>query len=70
MLTASGGTEEHAHSLKATAIDIIWHYEQVGHASGCARDAVIKLLCIRETLNVKADGRVDRALEVGIHSIT
>jgi nuclear pore complex protein Nup93 len=67
-LAAPGGGGERARSLEAAAIDIIRHYERVGRAPGRARDAVVKLLRIREALDAKADGRVDRALEVGVHS--
>lgn len=67
-LAAPGGGGERARSLEAAATDIIRHYERVGRASGRARDAVVKLLRIREALDAKADGRVDRALEVSVHS--
>jgi nuclear pore complex protein Nup93 len=63
-LAAPGGGGERARSLEAAAIDIIRHYERVGRAPGRARDAVVKLLRVREALDAKADGRVDRALEV------
>jgi hypothetical protein len=42
----------------------------VGRAPGRARDAVVKLLRVREALDAKADGRVDKALEVGAHFVT
>jgi nuclear pore complex protein Nup93 len=67
-LAAPGGGGERARSVEAAAVDIIRHYERVGRAPGRARDAVVKLLRIREALDAKADGRVDRALEVGVHS--
>lgn len=67
-LATPGGGGERARSLEAAAIDIVRHYERVGRAPGRARDAVVKLLRIREALDAKADGRVDRALEVGVHS--
>lgn len=65
-LAAPGGGGERARSLEAAAIDIIRHYERVGRAPGRARDAVMKLMRIREALDAKADGKVDRALEVGV----
>jgi hypothetical protein len=65
-LAAPGGGER-ARSLEATAIDIIRHYERMGRAPGRARDAVVKLLRVREALDSKAEGRVDRALEVSSH---
>ncbi|KAF8497062.1 nucleoporin-interacting protein NIC96 [Russula emetica] len=63
-LAAPGGGGERARSVEAAAVDIIRHYERVGRAPGRARDAVVKLLRIREALDAKADGRVDRALEI------
>src|SRR5882757_1410246 len=69
-LAAPGGGGERARSLEAAAIDIIRHYERVGRAPGRARDAVVKLLRVREALEAKADERVDRALEVGAHFVT
>ncbi|KAI0289329.1 nucleoporin interacting component Nup93/Nic96, partial [Multifurca ochricompacta] len=36
----------------------------MGRAAGRGRDAVVKLLRVREALDAKADGRLDRALEV------
>jgi nuclear pore complex protein Nup93 len=67
-LAAPGGGGERARSLEEAAMDIIRHYERVGRAPGRARDAVVKLLRIREALDAKSEGRVDRALEVGVHS--
>jgi len=65
-LAAPGGGGECARSLEAAAIEIIRHYERVGCAPGRARDAVVKLLRVREALDAKAEGRADRALEVGV----
>jgi nuclear pore complex protein Nup93 len=63
-LGTPGGGGERARSLEAAASDIIRHYERMGRAPGRARDAVMKLLRVREALDAKADGRLDRALEV------
>ncbi|KAH9953533.1 nucleoporin-interacting protein NIC96 [Russula dissimulans] len=63
-LAAPGGGGERARSLEAAAIDIVRHYERMGRAPGRARDAVVKLLRVREALDAKAEGRVDRALEI------
>jgi nuclear pore complex protein Nup93 len=63
-LAAPGGGGERARSLEAAAMDIIRHYERMGRAPGRARDAVVKLLRVREALDAKAEGRLDRALEV------
>lgn len=68
-LAAPGGGGERARSLEAAAIDIIRHYERMGRAPGRARDAVVKLLRVREALDAKADGRADRALEVCPHFV-
>jgi len=69
-LAAPGGGGERARSLEAAAFDIIRHYERMGHAPGRVRDAVVKLLRVREALDAKAEGRVDRALEVSSHNMT
>ncbi|KAI0266882.1 nucleoporin-interacting protein NIC96 [Gloeopeniophorella convolvens] len=63
-LAAPGGGGERARSLEEAASDIIRHYERMGRAPGRARDAVVKLLRVREALNAKAEGRLDRALEI------
>ncbi|KAI9513141.1 nucleoporin-interacting protein NIC96 [Russula earlei] len=63
-LAAPGGGGERARSLETAAIDIIRHFEHMGRIPGRARDAVVKLLRVREALDAKAEGRVDRALEI------
>ncbi|KAN0129758.1 nucleoporin-interacting protein NIC96 [Lactarius tabidus] len=63
-LAAPGSGGERARSLEAAASDIIRHYERTGRAPGRARDAVVKLLRVREALDAKAEGRLDRALEI------
>jgi nuclear pore complex protein Nup93 len=63
-LAAPGGGGERARSLETAASDIIRHYERMGRAPGRARDAVMKLLRVREALDAKAEGRLDRAFEV------
>ena len=69
-LAAPGSGGERARSLETAANDIIRHYERTGRAPGRARDAVVKLLRVREALDAKAEGRLDRALEVCGHSVT
>lgn len=69
-LAAPGGGGERARSLETAALDIIRHYERTGRAPGRARDAVVKLLRVREALDAKAEGRVDRALEVSFVSMS
>ena len=69
-LATPGSGGERARSLEAAANDIIRHYERTGRAPGRARDAVVKLLRVREALDAKAEGRLDRALEVSGLSVT
>lgn len=69
-LAAPGGGGERARSLEGAANDIIRHYERMGRAPGRARDAVVKLLRVREALDAKAEGRLDRTLEVRSYSVT
>jgi len=63
-LATPGGGGERARSLEVATSDIIRHYERMGRAPGRARDAVMKLLRVREALDAKAEGRLDRALEI------
>lgn len=50
--------------IERTAADILRHYERTNRAVGKDRDAVIRLLRIREALDAKSAGRVDVTLEV------
>lgn len=50
--------------IERTAADILRHYERTNRAVGKDRDAVVRLLRIREALDAKAAGRVDVTLEV------
>ena len=55
---------EKGKAVEHTAAEIVRHYERTNRAVGRARDAVVRLLRIREAMSVKADGRVDVALDV------
>lgn len=50
--------------IERTATDILRHYERMNRAVGKDKDAVVRLLRIREALGAKSAGRVDLALEV------
>jgi hypothetical protein len=50
--------------MEQTATEILRHYERTNRAVGRDRDAVIRLLRIREAMDAKAAGRPEVALEV------
>jgi nuclear pore complex protein Nup93 len=50
--------------IERTAADILRHYERTNRAVGKDRDAVIRLLRIREALDAKSAGRTDVTLEI------
>lgn len=56
--------DEKARSIERTASEILRHYERTNRAVGKNRDAVVKLLRIREAMEAKANGRPEIALEV------
>ncbi|KAI0028083.1 nucleoporin-interacting protein NIC96 [Vararia minispora EC-137] len=59
---AGGGQE--GRDLEQTAREIIRHYERMNRAVGCERDAVVKLLKIREAMEARAQSRHDRVLDI------
>ncbi|KAF9007943.1 nucleoporin-interacting protein NIC96 [Cyathus striatus] len=61
---AQPSTDEKARAVEKTAADILRHYERTNRAVGKDRDAVIKLLRIREAINAKNAGKPEAALEV------
>lgn len=69
LATALGGTvskpapDEKARAIERTAADIVRHYERTNRASGKDKDAVVRLLKIREAMDAKAAGRPDLALQ-------
>ena len=58
------GGDEKARTVERTAADILRHYERTNRAVGKDRDAVIKLLRVREAMDAKEAGRAEHALEV------
>ena len=59
-------TDEKARTIERTAVDIIRHYERTNRAVGKDRDAVVRLLRVREAMEAKDAGRAELALEVSI----
>lgn len=56
--------DEVARSIERIAADILRHYERTNRAVGREREAVIRLLRVREALEAKEAGRMESALEV------
>ncbi|KAI0960869.1 hypothetical protein AcV7_000128 [Taiwanofungus camphoratus] len=56
--------DERARAIERTAADILRHYERTNRAVGKERDAVIRLLRVREAMEAKDSGRVELALEI------
>lgn len=56
--------DEKARSIEKTAAEILRHYERANRAVGKEREAVVRLLRIREALDAKNAGRYEAALEV------
>lgn len=56
--------DEKSKVVEKTAVDILRHYERTNRAVGRDREAVTKLLRIREAMNAKEAGRPEVALEV------
>lgn len=50
--------------MERTAADVLRHYERTNRAVGKERDAVIRLLRVREAMDAKDAGRIEQALEV------
>ncbi|KAM5530437.1 hypothetical protein V8D89_015912 [Ganoderma adspersum] len=61
---AQPSVDEKARAIEKTAADILRHYERTNRAVGKERDAVIRLLRVREAMDAKDAGRVDTALEL------
>ncbi|CCL98344.1 uncharacterized protein FIBRA_00338 [Fibroporia radiculosa] len=57
-------SDEKARSIERTAADILRHYERTNRAVGKDRDAVIRLLRVREAMDAKDSGRIELALEI------
>ncbi|EPQ61191.1 NIC-domain-containing protein [Gloeophyllum trabeum ATCC 11539] len=55
---------EAGRNLEKSAREILRHYERTNKAAGRDRDAVVRLLAIREAMNAKEAGRPEQALEI------
>ena len=56
--------DEKARALEKTAAEILRHYERANRAVGREREAVVRLLRIREAIEAKNSGRPEVALDV------
>lgn len=63
-ISQPSGEGDKNRAIERTATDILRHYERMNRAVGKDRDAVVRLLRIREALDAKSAGRMDVALEV------
>lgn len=61
-----GSPDEKGRTLERTAGDILRHYERMNRAVGKERDAVVRLLRIREAIDAKNSGRPELALDVSL----
>jgi len=52
--------------LSGTAREILKHYERTNKGAGRSRDAVVKLVKIREARSAKNAGQLEKALEVSV----
>ncbi|KAJ7019379.1 nucleoporin-interacting protein NIC96 [Mycena alexandri] len=57
-------TDEKARAVERTAADILRHYERTNRAVGRERDAVVRLLRVREAVEARQAGRPEVALEI------
>ena len=58
------GASDEGEELASTAKEVLSHYERTNRASGKAREAVVKLVRIRDARVAKEQGLPERALEV------
>ncbi|EMD30731.1 hypothetical protein CERSUDRAFT_89692 [Gelatoporia subvermispora B] len=61
---AQPASDEKARAIERTAAEILRHYERTNRAVGKDRDAVIRLLRVREAMDAKDSGRAELALEI------
>ncbi|KIM32731.1 hypothetical protein M408DRAFT_326475 [Serendipita vermifera MAFF 305830] len=61
---ASGQGPDEGEELANTAKEVLGHYERTNRASGKAREAVVKLVRIRDARVAKEQGLPERALEI------
>jgi nuclear pore complex protein Nup93 len=58
------GEGQKGRAIERTAVEILRNYERTNRAAGKDREAVIRLLKVREALDAKGAGRFDVALDV------
>ncbi|KAJ7151727.1 nucleoporin-interacting protein NIC96 [Mycena filopes] len=63
-LAGEYGTVVSARGVERTAADILRHYERTNRAVGRERDAVVRLLRVREAVEARQAGRPEVALEI------
>ena len=63
-LAQPSGEGQKGRAIQQTAVDILRHYEKTNRAVGKDREAVTKLLRVRDALDAKSAGRFDVALDV------
>lgn len=56
--------DEKARNIEKTAAEILRHYERANRAVGKEREAVVRLLRIRDAVEAKSRGRPEVALDV------
>ncbi|PPQ99599.1 hypothetical protein CVT24_005175 [Panaeolus cyanescens] len=61
---AQPSLDEKSRNIERTAAEILRHYERANRAVGKDRDAVVRLLRIREAIEAKNAGRFESALEI------
>ncbi|CAL1697354.1 unnamed protein product [Somion occarium] len=57
-------SDDGARSIEKTASEILRHYERTNRATGKERDAVVRLLKVREAMEAKDAGKPELALEI------
>ncbi|KAI0321907.1 nucleoporin-interacting protein NIC96 [Amylostereum chailletii] len=63
-IAAPSGGGEQGKAIEGTAREILRHYERTNRAVGREREAVGRLLRIREAMDAKKEGRFDLAFEI------
>lgn len=58
------GTDDQARAIERTAGEVLRHYERTNRAAGREREAVVRILRIREAMDAKDAGRFEMALEI------
>ena len=66
---AQASPDEKARGLEKTASEILKHYERANRAVGKEREAVVRLLRIREAVEAKSRGRPEVALDVSFYNV-